>query len=93
MKFINKLFVNAGLFSVLTMLLLVPVLAITAMSFTSKSVENTEVLSAQDKKIIEKKELYNDVPVELEEIIRRVEMEMAKESTRSTTGNTLQIGQ
>ena len=80
MKFINKFFINAGLFSVLSLLLLIPVLAVTMASFNTRMVENAEVLSAQDESISTEQELYNDVPVELEEIIRKVETEMAKET-------------
>ncbi|HBY10253.1 hypothetical protein A2473_01510 [candidate division WWE3 bacterium RIFOXYC2_FULL_42_13] len=83
MKFINKFFINAGLFSVLSLLLLIPVLAVTMASFNTRMVENAEVLSAQDESISTEQELYNDVPVELEEIIRKVETEMAKQATEN----------
>jgi hypothetical protein len=80
MKFLNKLFINTGLFSVLTLLLLVPVLAVTMAGFNTRSVESSEVLSAQDENINTREERYDGVPVELEEIIRKVELEMAKEA-------------
>lgn len=83
MKFINKLFMNAGLFSVLSLLLLIPVLAVSMAGFNAGTVESSEVLSAQDENINKGEELYNDVPVELEEIIRKVELEMARQSAES----------
>ncbi len=78
MKALNKLLVNMGLFSVLSMLLLVPIMAVAFAGFTNKALEQTEVLSAQDKAddAEEHVELYNDVPVELEELIRKIEEEM-----------------
>ncbi|EKD31995.1 MAG: hypothetical protein ACD_77C00200G0002, partial [uncultured bacterium] len=87
-----KLFINAGLFSVLSLLLLIPVLAVTMASFNNNMVENAEVLSAQDEINNSQKGLYNDIPVELEEIIRKVELEMAKQAAESTATGGLKIG-
>ena len=70
MKFINKFFMNAGLFSVLSLLLLIPVLAVSMAGFNTSAVDSSEVLSAQDENINTGEELYNDLPFELEEIIR-----------------------
>ncbi|KKS31316.1 hypothetical protein A2380_02955 [candidate division WWE3 bacterium RIFOXYB1_FULL_43_24] len=92
MKFINKLFINAGLFSVLSLLLLIPVFAVTMSSFNTKIEENAEVLSAQDESINKEKELYNDIPAELEDIIRKVEIEMANQAAESSATNELEIG-
>lgn len=93
MKFISKIFVNTGLFSVLAMLLLVPMLAVTFMNFSAKSVEKTEVLSAQDSKETPEKELNNDVPKDLEVLIKQMEQEMAEQAAKSAANNSLEIGQ
>lgn len=89
MKFINKLFINTGLFSVLSLLLLVPVLAVTMAGFNTANLESSEVLSAQDENVNVQEKRYDGVPMELEEIIRKVELEMAKEAAgqQETTGN------
>ncbi|MBF0253458.1 MAG: hypothetical protein HQL29_06560 [Candidatus Omnitrophica bacterium] len=88
MKTLNKFLVNMGLFSVLSMLLVIPMVAITFAGFTNKTVESSEVLSAQDKApkaaVEEETELFNDVPQELEELIRQVEKEMYRQQNAVT---------
>lgn len=94
MKFINKLFINTGLFSILLLLLLVPVLAVTMAGFNTTGLESSEVLSAQDENINTQEKRYDGVPMELEEIIRKVELEMAKEAAeqQETTRNYIPSG-
>lgn len=91
MKALNKLLLNMGLFSVLSMLLIIPIMAVAFAGFTNRALEKTEVLSAQDKAadVEERIELYNDVPVELEELIRKIEQEMYTQENgfRPTTNN------
>lgn len=82
MKLLSKIFVNTGLFSVLSLILVLPILATVAVNFSNKPSENTEVLSAQDSNV-EKSEPVDDTPEELKEIIKRVELEMYKEAVEA----------
>lgn len=90
MRFINKLFVNTGLFSILALLIIVPIVAVTMTGFNPSGGEASEVLSAQDR-TIEEAPVYEELPSDLEEIIRRVEMEMAKEAAESAGIGNLEI--
>ena len=95
MKFINKLFVNTGLFSILALLLIVPIIAITMAGFNPTASETSEVLSAQDRAVetIQENSAANEtLPSELQEIIRQVEMEMAKEAAESAGIGDLEVG-
>lgn len=91
MRFINKLFVNTGLFSILALLIIVPIVAVTMTGFNPSGGEASEVLSAQDRSV-EEAPVYEELPSDLEEIIRRVEMEMAKEAAESVGIGNLEIG-
>ncbi len=91
MRFINKLFVNTGLFSILALLIIVPIVAVTMTGFNPSASETSEVLSAQDRSV-EEAPVYEELPSDLEEIIRRVEMEMAKEAAESAGIGNLEIG-
>ncbi|GIW69373.1 MAG: hypothetical protein KatS3mg101_0120 [Patescibacteria group bacterium] len=91
----NKLFVNTGLFSILALLLIVPIVAITMAGFNPTASGTSEVLSAQDRAVEtfrENSAANETLPIELQEIIKQVEIEMAKEAAESAGVGDLEIG-